>query len=236
MSQSRPTGSPAPPALAGLVAAGDVPARRALDAAWPGWSEGAGLVVAADGGAAGARRLGLRPDLVVGDFDSLPDAARARLEGAHVPLEAWPAHKDRSDLELALLAALAREPARLVLLGALGGARLDHELANLALLALPELAGRQALCLDARRRVRLLHGPGEAELAGPAGDLVTLLPWGADASGVSTAGLAYALHDETLGQGSSRGLSNVRSAPAATVALRSGALLIVETRQPGGSS
>jgi thiamine pyrophosphokinase len=66
-------------------------------------------------------------------------------------------------------------------------------------------------------------------LAGRAGDLVSLLPVGADAVGVTTAGLRYALHDEVLSVGTTRGLSNVRTAPSATVTLRSGWILVVET-------
>jgi thiamine pyrophosphokinase len=217
-----------------VVADGDVPTRAALDGAWPGWATGLGYVVAADGGAERAAHLGLRPDLVVGDMDSLGVAARARLEAAGVPFQVWPAEKDASDLELALQAALARDPAHLVLLGVFGGERLDHALAGVVLLSLPELIGRDVVCLDAGRRVRLLRGPSEVVLQGPTGDLVTLLPFGVDALGVRTSDLAYPLHGERLRLGSSRGLSNVRITARARVSLRAGLLLVIETHQPSG--
>ena len=234
MSRNQPEAAVEAVAAVAVVADGDVPSRAELDSAWPGWATGLGYVVAADGGAEGAGRLGFRPDLVVGDMDSLDAAARARLEAAGVPFQVWPTEKEASDLELAVQAALVRDPARLVLLGVLGGARLDHELAGIVLLTLPELIGRDVVCLDARRRVRLLRGPSEAVLQGPTGDLVTLLPFGVDAQGVRTTDLAYPLHDERLRLGSSRGLSNVRITARARVAVRAGLLLVIETHHATG--
>ena len=220
-----------------LVGDGDVPSRAALDAAWPGWDADVALIVAADGGAAKAPLAGLRPDLLVGDADSLDADGLAAVRAAGIPVELVPAAKDESDLELAILAALARGATRITVLGALGGPRFDHALANAWLLAHPALAGRVVVLLDATTRIRLLDatgGPAAAELEGRAGDLVSLFAFGADAEGVSTAGLAYALRDELLPVGPARGLSNVRSGPTARVELRAGRLLVVETHAPQG--
>lgn len=220
-----------------LVGDGDVPTRAALDAAWPGWDADAGPVVAADGGAAKALAAGLAPDLVVGDGDSLGHDGLAAVRAAGIPVELAAIEKDESDLELAVVAAVVRGATRLTILGALGGARFDHALANAWLLAHPALAGRVAVLLDDATRVRLLDAtaaPAEVRLDGAPGDLVSLFPFGVDAVGVTTTGLAYPLRDEPLRSGPARGLSNVRSGPGARVALRAGRLLIVETHLPGG--
>jgi thiamine pyrophosphokinase len=220
-----------------LVGDGDVPPRAALDQAWPGWDANAGLVVAADGGATKALAAGLAPDLVVGDADSLGPDGLAAVRAAGIPVELAAVEKDASDLELAVAAAIARGATRLTILGALGGARFDHALANAWLLAHPALAGRVAVLLDDATRVRLLDAtaaPAEVRLEGAPGDLVSLFPFGVDAVGVTTTGLAYPLRDEPLRSGPARGLSNVRSGPEARVALRAGRLLIVETHLPGG--
>jgi thiamine pyrophosphokinase len=219
-----------------LVGDGDVPARAALDTAWPGWDAGASLVVAADGGATKALAAGLALDLLVGDADSLGPDGVAAIRAAGVPVELAAVAKDESDLELAVAAAVARGATRVTILGALGGPRFDHALANAWLLAHPALAGRTALLLDAATRVRLLDAtarPAEARLVGAPGDLVSLFPFGGDAAGVTTTGLAYPLRDEPLPVGPARGLSNVRSGPEAGIALRAGRLLIVETHPPG---
>jgi thiamine pyrophosphokinase len=218
-----------------VVADGDTPLRSVLDAAWPGWADGVGLVVAADGGARACETLGLAPDLLVGDFDSLGDTELAAYEARGVPIERAPADKDETDTELALRAVLDRGASRITVLGAFGGARLDHEVANLGLLALPELVGRPTSLLDARARVTLLEAPGpddrpvERSLPGPVGGIVSLVPFGDAAHGVTTRGLRFALEDEPLALGPARGLSNVRIAEDATVRLRRGRLLVVES-------
>lgn len=217
------------PAQLLVVGNGHVPSRAALDDAWPGWSAGVGWVVGADGGAARALALGFPPDLAVGDFDSLTAADATRLAASGTPLQAYPPHKDASDLELALRATLAHGPGPIVILGALSGPRFDHALAAVWLLALRVARGREITLLDERSRVRLLSGPGSLELAGRPADLVTLLPFGGPARGVRTRGLAYALQGETLPVGPSRGLSNVRSGANASIELDHGRLLVVES-------
>lgn len=218
-----------------VVADGDVPDRAGLDASWPGWAEGVDLVVAADGGAVGAARVGLRLDLVVGDMDSLAPDRLAELRAAGVAVHAVAAEKDESDAELAIAAALERGARRITVLGAFGGPRLDHALANVGLLAMPALDGIDVDLLDARTRVSALVAPDRAghpverRLLGRAGDLVSLLPLGADVEGVTTSGLLYLLEDEPLRAGPARGLSNVRTGATATVSARRGFLVIVET-------
>ncbi len=214
-----------------VVGDGDVPTRAALDRAWPAWAAGVSCVIGADGGAAHAVTLGWQPDLVIGDLDSLAPREADRLVRAGVPIERWPVDKDQSDLELALRAALRRSPAPVTILGALGGPRLDHALAAVWLLAMPAVRGRLVTLLDARSRVRLLRGPGTLDLVGRAGDLVTLLPFGAPARGVRATGLAYGLDGATLAFGPSRGLSNVRTGERAEVTLEHGRLLIVESHR-----
>ena len=221
-----------------VVADGDVPVRAALDAAWPGWDEGVVDVVAADGGLARAGILGLRPDVLVGDLDSLAPDLVAAAEAGGIPVRRARADKDESDAELALLEALARGATRITVLGAFGGPRLDHALANLWLLAHPALASAAIVLIDAGSRVFLVGAPGPGgdpvtrALPGPIGATITLLPFGGDVAGITTRGLAYPLRDEPLTFGPARGLSNVREAGDASVTVRSGRLLVVETALP----
>ncbi len=217
-----------------VVADGDAPDRTALDTAWPGWDEGVELVVAADGGARACPALGRAPDLVVGDGDSLGPGELDRLEAAGVTVERAPVEKDETDTELAILAALRRGATRLTIVGAFGGPRLDHELANLGLLALPALTDRTATLLDARARVTLVQAPSadgspvEWALPGSVGAIVSLIPFGDRVDGITTRGLRYPLADEPLSAGPARGLSNVRLAEDARIVVRHGRLLVVE--------
>jgi thiamine pyrophosphokinase len=220
-----------------LVGDGDVPAKADLDAAWPAWDAAVGLVVAADGGATKCDAVGLRPDLVVGDGDSLRADAIAALRASGIPVELSSPAKDESDLELAALAAVARGATRVTVLGALGGPRFDHALANTWLLAHPALGRLRTVLLDATTRVRLVDAsaaPARAELEGRPGDLVTLLPFGETVTAVRTAGLAYALRGEPLRAGPARGLSNVRTGRRAGVSIDAGRLLVIETHVARG--
>ena len=210
-----------------ILADGAAPDPAALDRAWPGWSEGIDMVVAADGGARHATVLGRRIDRWVGDGDSLGPAGLAELRAAGVPVDLAPVDKDESDTELAIRAAVASGARRITILGALGGARVDHGLANVWLLAHPALGGGVASLLDATARIRLL-AVGRHDLGGRIGDLVSLFPFSADAAGLTTHGLRYPLSDELLRLGSTRGLSNVRDAANAELVVGSGLVLVVE--------
>ena len=190
-------------------------------------------VVAADGGALALERWKLLPHLIVGDMDSLGDAGVERFARLGIPVAKFPAAKDESDLELAVAQAVAAGATEVVILGALGGDRLDHEAANLLLLADP---GFNGLRIEARRgslRIRAVRGKGSLSLAGPVGALVTLLPVNGDADGVVTEGLRYALRAETLRFGRARGLSNEIASLPATVSLDKGTLLVFETALGG---
>ena len=217
-----------------VVADGDVPTRDALDAAWPGWADDIDLVVAADGGLVRARTIGLEPTLLVGDLDSLDAGALAQARADGLTVHRSPAAKDESDAELALVEALDAGAGRVTILGAFGGSRIDHELANIWLLAHPATVGARVELLDDRARATLIVAPaGEApvtrHLPGPVGGTVSLLPFGGDAIGITTHGLRYPLRDEPLVTGPARGLSNVRESPDAAVTLRQGRILVVET-------
>ncbi len=182
----------------------------------------ADLIIAADGGARHALGWGRPPDVVIGDCDSLDEESRRELEQAESRFITHPTHKDETDLELALRHAAALNPRRITILGAWGD-RPDHTLANLLLLTHPDFAGPDIRLLAHRQEIRLVRH--ETTVQGRPGDLVSLIPIGGDAIGVTTEGLEYPLHDETLSLGTSRGVSNVLIAEGACIRLREGLLL-----------
>jgi thiamine pyrophosphokinase len=187
----------------------------------------ADVIIAADGGARWLESLGVRPHLVIGDLDSLDEATLARLSLAGARVERHPPDKDASDTELAVEAALRSGADHVAVLGAFGGSRLDHELANVLLLADPAWAADVRL-QRGTTQVRAMSGPGALTLDVGVGATVTLLPIGAGAVGVTTRGLRYPLEDEPLQVGRSRGLSNLVTDEPATVSLRAGTLLVIE--------
>jgi thiamine pyrophosphokinase len=192
------------------------------------WLDGADLVIAVDAGAAWIVALGVRPDALVGDLDSVDPQLVAVLEADGVAVERHPTSKDRSDTELAIAYARRRGVSEIVLIGAFGGPRIDHEIANVLLLS---SAAERLLLVRGQTRLTAVRGGDDLALEGLPGALVSLFALGGDALGVTTQGLEYPLRDETLLAGSSRGLSNVIAAKPASVGVRQGALLVIE--QPG---
>jgi thiamine pyrophosphokinase len=182
------------------------------------------LVVCADGGVSNALALGLQPQVVVGDLDSLNESLRSRLEKMHCQFIVHPACKDETDLELALYYAIEHGVDEILILGALGG-RIDQTLANVLLLALPELRSVQARILDGRQEVFLIRD--EALVEGQVGDTLSLLPLTEQVTGIYTEGLEYPLENGTLYLGPTRGVSNALTASQARVRVGQGLLLAV---------
>ena len=195
--------------------------RRALAAAADA------IIIAADGGAHAARRFDLEINLVIGDMDSLGEAALTTLTASGVEALRHPPEKDETDLELALLWAAQSGIEWIRIIGALGG-RLDQTLSNIFLLALPQLNGRDVRLVAGIQEAWLCY-PGETIIDGASGDTVSLIPLNGAAHGVRTENLYYPLHDETLTFGPARGVSNVMSTDQARVWLRDGVLLLVHT-------
>jgi len=189
------------------------------------------LVIAADGGAIKALELGLLPEVVVGDGDSLPAHRAEELRNSGAEVIVHPAAKDESDTELAVREALSRGANRIWIVGALGGERLEHAVANLLLLSLPDLADVDARIIDGPSELRVIghKGAAETQIDGSAGDYLSLLPLSDSVAGVTTHGLLYPLLDATLTQGPARGLSNELAAHSARVTTQRGRLDVIHT-------
>jgi thiamine pyrophosphokinase len=186
-------------------------------------------VIAADSGAYTALALGLVVDEAVGDFDSVSPAGLKALAEQGASVEAHERDKDATDLELALSAALRHQPARVLVLGGLGG-RVDHELANLLLLGVDALAGVDVVLQSGRRTVTVVRPGRLVTITGNAGDLVSLMPLNGAAVGVTTSGLRWLLMDAELPPGTTRGVSNELLGQQASLTCTGGVLLVV---QPG---
>jgi thiamine pyrophosphokinase len=185
------------------------------------------VVVAADSGVDYAFAIGLRVDVAIGDFDSISAPGLARAEAEGVRIERHPAAKDKTDLELALDEALRLNASDITVLG-VGGGRLDHLLANALLLASPAYASCRITAIDGLARIHVVHGGQPAlELPADPGELLTLLPVGGTATGITTSGLRYPLRHEALTTGTSRGVSNVVDTAPATVQVDAGTLLAI---------
>lgn len=202
----------------------------------------ASFLICADGGVAHARRLGLRPNLLVGDLDSVTDADLAWIRAERVPVRQFPCDKDETDAELAILAAVEQlpgndspeQPHEIVLAGALGD-RPDHVLGTqlLACRMAAKLAAQDCRFILTDGRCTLyticggqildldLHQHAEKQW------LVSVIPISSVVRGLSNAGLVYPLNGAELPLGSTRGLSNRVSGTPVRISLDEGVALVI---------
>jgi thiamine pyrophosphokinase len=135
----------------------------------------------------------------------------------------FPTDKNETDLELAINHALTLNPDQILILAALGG-RMDQTLANIALLSNLQLATCNIKLTDGVEEIFFCRD--HAQVIGRSGDIVSLIPWQGEVTGVFTENLKWHLDHETLYPDKTRGISNEMTADIATVSIKSGLLLI----------
>lgn len=185
------------------------------------------FLVAVDGGLSHLKRLGLTPDLLIGDLDSVDASELAEIRDAGVEVLRFPPAKDQTDLELALDYALENGYAQIVVAYAFGN-RVDHTLGNLDLLSRPGLIGITLALDDGQVDARLLSA--SASLPTQPGELISLIPWGAPVQGITTRSMQYPLTNETLFPWQTRGISNIALSDAIEIDFKSGRLLVIRTK------
>jgi thiamine pyrophosphokinase len=186
-------------------------------------------IIAVDYGLAAVDRLGITPNYIVGDFDSVSEVVLERYREKSIPTLTFPKEKDKTDTQIALELAMSLPAAQLVLVGATGS-RLDHTMANLHLLLLPLQQGIDACIIDENNKLYLKRESFRIERKQQHGNYVSLLPFGEAVSGLTLKGFYYPLDSILLTAGSSLGISNEIKEDEALVEFEKGTLLVIEAR------
>lgn len=174
------------------------------------------FVLAADGGLAHLKKLGMTPHGIIGDFDSLGYVP----EGAQV----YPVEKDDTDSMLAVRKGLELGYRRFELYGALDGERLDHTVANLQTLCFLADHGACGYLVGLKYMAAVLKN-GTFRFPDTAKGILSLFCLGADAEGVTLTGLKYTLENGTLSSGFPLGVSNHFLGEEASVTVEKGTLI-----------
>ncbi len=189
--------------------------------------ENADYIIAVDGGARYAAKLGMVPHLAIGDFDTLTLQEVGELERKGVVIERHPSNKDYTDTHLAVLKALEMGYRDILLVAALGS-RFDHTLANVMLLVLPEAKEARIRIIDSIQEISLIRA--KEKLNGKKGDIISLLPLSEKVRGISTSGLSYQVPEGQFVMGISNGVSNVFCEDEAEITIEEGFLLAIRIK------
>ncbi|OCL26405.1 thiamine pyrophosphokinase [Orenia metallireducens] len=181
-------------------------------------------VVCADGGANHAYRLGILPNLILGDLDSISSEALEHYQNQQVEFDKYPIAKDKTDTQLILEQLVTLGAKEIIIFAGLGG-RLDHTLANLYLLEFFAEFDTKIRFVSPKERIELVCK--EKILINEVNKTLSLLPLSNEVTGVYLEGFKYGLENATFKQGDTLGLSNIVIASPARIKLASGKLLMI---------
>jgi thiamine pyrophosphokinase len=187
-------------------------------------------IFCADGGTNHALALGLIPEIIAGDLDSLSADVVTQVAQAGARIQRHPSDKDQTDLELVLELATAEGPDEIAVVTALGG-RLDQTLANIFLLARSIYDSVRITLIDGSQRAIVLHDRQTVTIDGQPGDTLSLVPLTPKVDQVSLTGVKWPLAKASLAFGSTLSISNVLTTPPAKVQIGSGRVLVVHIEQ-----
>lgn len=198
------------------------------------------LLIAADRGIRGFLELGLLPDLILGDYDSVDQKDLQHiLDAGKVENMPFSPEKNYSDSHLAVEQAVKRGASEICILGAVGN-RLDHVLANIGLLKACADLGIQAELVDATNRMHIIQQQYVIQRENQHGVYVSILPYSDIVTGITMTGFQYPLENADISKdeyrdlssnmGVSRGISNVIVGETAVIQIKSGDLLVIESR------
>ena len=182
-------------------------------------------VICADNGMRHANKIGVTPNLLVGDFDSASKKELNDFENRGIKVMKFPPEKDMTDTEIAVEQAIKMGAMRIDIYGGIGS-RLDHTLGYVHLLYALLKRGIKGRLLNPNNEVNITDS--SISIDGKAGELISLIPFFGDAEGVSTVGLAYSLDYGVLKMGKALGVSNYMLGENAKVSIQKGVLLVIK--------
>lgn len=183
-------------------------------------------IICADGGTLYALKMGLIPDVLVGDFDSLPSQILEEMRNKDVIIEQYPEKKDKTDLELAIIAAERFAMDEVLILTAFGG-RMDLFLTNILLLTRPTWKVKKFRIADGYQQGWILKGPDKLILNGKMGDKLSVIPISGQITGLELRGLEWPIKNETVKRGSTLTLSNTFKENKAIIEINTGICVVV---------
>lgn len=186
-------------------------------------------LIAVDKGLEFCYRAGIRPDEMLGDFDSAKPEIRNYFEQLDIPVQLYKPEKDQTDMENAMRLALKRGSSEITVLGATG-TRLDHVLGSIYDLKIALDAKVPCAIVDAHNRIRMADGYMKIRKDDQYGKYVSLLAFGGTVEELTLKGFYYPLKGYHMSAGDGIGISNEITQEEAVIEFASGTLIVVESK------
>lgn len=187
-------------------------------------------MIASDSGMEFFKRAGLKPDIIIGDFDSVrPETLeffRCKDDVQWVKLNPM---KDDTDTEAAIRLAIEKGAENITLLGATGS-RIDHMLANIELLGIGLEKKLQMRLLDSHNRIRMIDSGIIIRRDEQFGNYVSLIPYSMEVKNVTLKGFKYTLDNYSMRKFNSLGISNEITEDEASISFSDGIMVVIEAR------
>lgn len=185
-------------------------------------------IIGVDKGLNALHELDIKPDLVVGDFDSVDSGIRAIYAGSPGAIVLNP-RKDFTDTHVAVLEALKRKPDNIIIVGATG-TRMDHMLGNINLLKICLDEGVMAAIVDKSNRIRMIDKQLKIRRDEQYGRYVSCIPFSDKVTGISIKGFEYNLDDATIIKEQTIGISNELREEEGLITIKEGYLIVIEAK------
>ncbi len=176
-------------------------------------------IICADSGYDSALKLGITPNILIGDMDSLQSKV------TDTKTVQYPARKDMTDGQLAVEYAVGNDFEEIIMIGFIGS-RMDHTLTNISFLDKINSENKYGVIIDEHNEMYLTTDT--IELSGKKGDIVSVIPVSELVRGVTTYNLEYPLDNENLYYNDSRGVSNVMCGDMCRITVKSGKALVMK--------
>ena len=184
------------------------------------------IFIAADGGALLLEKLGVIPDILVGDFDSITGKKLTYYRKKNVKIVQYPVEKDETDGELALKYSLVKYPGKNIIIIGTQGGRLDQQLANILLLEYGYYHGLKVLIKEPGLEMGLIVK--KVIFNNCEGESLSLIPLSKVVSGVTIKGCKYELKNEQLFRYKTRGISNLVIEKSAELSIKEGIVIYLK--------
>lgn len=186
-------------------------------------------IIAVDGGVEYAKEMGILPNLIVGDFDTLDRVVLQEYKEKGIEHIVYPEEKDYTDSHLAVEIAINKQPSKITMVAGTGS-RMDHTLGNIGLLFMALKQGITMEIVDQKNKICMIDKEHSIKREMLFGKYISLLPYTECVSGITLDGFRYPLKNETLSLGQSRGISNELEAEEGKITIKTGILLVIESK------